>query len=111
MLQNRKKIVQIAIICVLFLALSAYVEATEHKVDEGNRVIRASPGEHGQSLELQLDAEDVLQDYNYKVEIPAQAVTEDEAAQYFEQAKKEIDDNFFDQGDCAEHVRDRKSVV
>lgn len=104
MLQNRKKIVQIAIICVLFLALSAYVEATEHKVDEGNRVIRASPGEHGQSLELQLDAEDVLQDYNYKVEIPAQAVTEDEAAQYFEQAKKEIDDNFFDQGDCAEHV-------
>ena len=47
MLQNKKKLVQIGIICVLFIVLAVYVEATEHSVDENNRVIRASPGERG----------------------------------------------------------------
>ena len=104
MLQNKKKLVQIGIICVLFIVLAVYVEATEHSVDENNRVIRASPGERGQSLELQLEAEDFFDGYHYKVEIPAQVVTQTEAEQYFEKARQEIDERFFEQGDCAEHV-------
>ncbi len=104
MLQNKKKLVQIGIICVLFIVLAVYVEATEHSVDENNRVIRASPGERGQSLELQLEAEDFLDGYHYKVEIPAQVVTQAEAEQYFEKARQEIDERFFEQGDCTEHV-------
>lgn len=104
MLQNKKKLVQIGIICVLFIVLTVYVEATEHSVDENNRVIRASPGERGQSLELQLEAEDFFDGYHYKVEIPAQVVTQAEAEQYFEKARQEIDERFFEQGDCAEHV-------
>lgn len=104
MLQNKKKLVQIGIICVLFIVLAVYVEATEHSVDENNRVIRASPGERGQSLELQLEAEDFFDGYRYKVEIPAQVVTQAEAEQYFEKARQEIDERFFEQGDCAEHV-------
>lgn len=104
MLQNKKKLVQIGIICVLFIVLAVYVEATEHSVDENNRVIRASPGERGQSLELQLEAEDFFDGYHYKVEIPAQVVIQAEAEQYFEKARQEIDERFFEQGDCAEHV-------
>lgn len=104
MLQNKKKLVQIGIICVLFIVLAVYVEATEHSVDENNRVIRASPGERGQSLELQLEAEDFFDGYHYKVEIPAQVFTQAEAEQYFEKARQEIDERFFEQGDCAEHV-------
>ena len=104
MLQNKKKLVQIGIICVLFIVLAVYVEATEHSVDENNRVIRASPGERGQSLELQLEAEDFFDGSHYKVEIPAQVVTQTEAEQYFEKARQEIDERFFEQGDCAEHV-------
>lgn len=104
MLQNKKKLVQIGIICVLFIVLAVYVEATEHSVDENNRVIRASPGERGQSLELQLEAEDFFDGYHYKAEIPAQVVTQTEAEQYFEKARQEIDERFFEQGDCAEHV-------
>lgn len=104
MLQNKKKLVQIGIICVLFIVLAVYVDATEHSVDENNRVIRASPGERGQSLELQLEAEDFFDGYHYKVEIPAQGVTQTEAEQYFEKARQEIDERFFEQGDCAEHV-------
>ena len=104
MLQNKKKLVQIGSICVLFIVLAVYVDATEHSVDENNRVIRASPGERGQSLELQLEAEDFFDGYYYKVEIPAQVVTQTEAEQYFEKARQEIDERFFEQGDCAEHV-------
>ena len=104
MLQSKKKLVQIGIICVLFIVLAVYVDATEHSVDENNRVIRASPGERGQSLELQLEAEDFFDGYHYKVEIPAQGVTQTEAEQYFEKARQEIDERFFEQGDCAEHV-------
>ena len=57
---NKKKITEIVIVCVLFLVLAGYVEATEHNIDNQNRVIRASPGGHAQNLELELDAEDIL---------------------------------------------------
>ena len=104
MLQNKKRMIQIGIICVLFLVMAGYVEVTEHNVDENNRVIRASPGRHGQRLELQLDAGDVLNEYSYSVDIPAEAVTKADAQQFFLQAEQEIDESFYAQGDSAEHV-------
>lgn len=104
MLQNKKRMIQIGIICVLFLVMAGYVEVTERNVDENNRVIRASPGRHGQRLELQLDAGDVLNEYSYSVDIPAEAVTKADAQQFFLQAEQEIDENFYAQGDSAEHV-------
>lgn len=104
MLQNKKKIIEIVIVCALFLVMAGYVEVTEHQIDGDNRAIRASPGDHAQSLELQLDAEDLLEDYSYKVNIPAQAVTKEDAQKYFERAKKEIDGSFYARGDDAQHV-------
>lgn len=104
MLQNKKKIIEIVIVCVLFLVMAGYAEVTEHQIDENNRAIRASPGGHAQSLELQLDAEGMLEDYNYKVNIPAQAATREDAQQYFKLAQQEIDESFYAQGDDAQHV-------
>ena len=39
---DKKKIIEIGIVCVLFLVMAGYVEKTEHSVDTGSRVIRAS---------------------------------------------------------------------
>lgn len=104
MLQKKKKVIEIVIVCVLFLVMAGYVEATEHQIDGNNRAIRASPGGYAKSLELQLDAEGLLEDYNYKVNIPAQVATREDAQKYFKLAKKEIDDSFYSQGDDAQHV-------
>lgn len=104
MLPNKKKMIQIAIICVLFLFLAVYVESTERNLDKNHRVIRASPGERSESLEFLIEADRILTEKNYKVEIPAQISTKREALKYFEQAKKEIENSFFTQGDRAECV-------
>lgn len=101
---NKKKITEIVIVCVLFLVLAGYVEATEHNIDNQNRVIRASPGGHAQNLELELDAEDVFRDHKYEIQIPAAGVTQDEAKRYFEKAKKEIDETFYAPDDTPERV-------
>lgn len=104
MLRNKKKLVEIAAVCVLLLVLAGYMEVTERQIDADSRAIRASPGGRVQNLELQLDAEDVLEKYDYKLNIPAQSVTQEEAEQYFELAKQEIDEGFYAEGNDAQHV-------
>lgn len=104
MFQNRKKIIEIGIICVFFLVMAGYVEATDHDMDDNNRVIRASPGGHSKKLELNIDAEEILEDYSYKLDIPATILTEKDAEECFAKARREIDNCFYAPGDSAEHV-------
>lgn len=101
---DKKKIIEIGIVCVLFLVMAGYVEKTEHSVDAGSRVIRASPGGHAKDLQLKVDAEGVWEDQDFKVSIPATAVTLEQAQKYFTKACEEIDTRFYQQGDDAEHV-------
>lgn len=103
-MKNKKKILEIGIICVFFLVMAGYVEATEHNITDGNQVIRASPGGRSTYLDLKLDAENLLKDYDYKLVIPATAVTREEADQCFVKACREIEESFYAPGDSADHV-------
>ena len=101
---KKKQLIEIGIVCVLLLLLGAYIEHSEQNLDEKNRIIRGSPGSGEQQVELTLDAEDQLQNYTYKLTVPAEKVTKEMAASYFEKAKKEIDQSFFSEGETPESV-------
>lgn len=101
---EKKRILQAGVICLVFLLMAGYMEASGHILNGKNQLIRGSPGSAGQQLELQLNAEDLLKDYDYNLNVPAAGITKTEAGKYFEQAKKEIDKSFFSNGERAEHV-------
>lgn len=101
---NKKKILEISCLCLLFLLLAGYVEMTEHSLNDKNQIIRGSPGSRDGEVELTLDAGDVLQSYDMSVQIPAVGITGEEAEEYFVQAMKEIEQTFFAEGETAERV-------
>lgn len=101
---EKKRILQAGVICLVFLLMAGYMEASGHILNGKNQLIRGSPGSAGQQLELQLNAENLLKDYDYNLNVPAAGITKTEAGKYFEQAKKEIDKSFFSNGERAEHV-------
>ena len=101
---NKKKIVEIGIICILFLVMAGYAEQSEYCLNEENQIIRGSPGSSAVQVELELDAEGILEKYNYELTIPASGITAEGAKEYFAQAKKEIDSTFFEEGEKADYV-------
>ena len=101
---NRKNIIMVGIVCVLFLFLAWYVERSEMQVETGNRIVRAKPGEGNKDVSLTLSAEGLFEDYRYPLSVREMAVTEEEADEYFERAKEEIDGSFFAEGENADCV-------
>lgn len=101
---NKKKILEVAVICLAFLVMAGYAEATGHTLNGKNQIIRGSPGGAAQEVELKLDAGKLLEDYDYNLSIPSVGITEKNAKKYFADAKKEIDKGFFSDGEQADHV-------
>lgn len=104
MTENKKQAVEAGIVCVIFLALAGYVEASDQKLDEDNRIARGQPGDGSSVVGLILDAEGVLEDYSYSLEIGEIPLTEEDAKRLFAEAEKEIDQSFYTDGDTADCV-------
>ena len=101
---DRKRWLEAVIVCVILLLLAAYAESSGNKLQDNHVLAREKEGGRDQSVELLLDAGDVLQDYEYQVTIPASGITGQQAKEYFAQAKKEIDQSFYEAGEKPEHV-------
>lgn len=101
---EKKRILGAAAVCLVFLLMAGYAEASEHKLNGKNQIIRGSPGSAEQQVQLQLNAEEIVENYDYDLTVPATGITQEEAEKYFRQAKKEIDTGFFSNGEKAEHV-------
>lgn len=91
---QKKKCVEIAIVCVLLLFLAGYLEASERNINSKNQVIRGSPGEYDQEVELQLDAGDVVKNYDYTLMVPAADVTKEEGTSILTPQKKRFQSPF-----------------
>ena len=57
---RKKQIIEVLVICVLFLAMAWYVESTDRKLDEQNRILRGEPGDGTDHVELELDIEGMV---------------------------------------------------
>ena len=49
---RRKKIIEVAVVCILLLLLGAYMEFSSRSMDDKNRIIRGSPGSGGRKWNL-----------------------------------------------------------
>lgn len=101
---ERKHWLEVALVCVLFLILAAYTDYSGRSIQEHSILKRDKEGGKDQPVDLILDAGDLLQDYDYQVIVPASGITGEQEKEYLEQAKKEIDDSFYDSGQGPEHV-------
>lgn len=103
---NKRQVVMAAAIAVLLPVLAWFAQSGEQTLDEKNRIARARPGEGSTFVELKLDAEGVLEDYDYELEVADMSLTESEADAAFATAKEEIDNTFYATGNTADCVTD-----
>jgi hypothetical protein len=101
---DKKKLVEMAAVCILMLFLAGYVEQSDHVLQDGNQIARPESGSSADRVELLLDAGDVLEGYDYSLSVPARLVTGEEARSFFSEAEAEIAKSFFADGEEAEHV-------
>ena len=101
---NKKKWMEVGLVCLLFLFLAGYVEASEKSLNHQNEIVRGKEGSRDNLVELTVDAGDLLKAYDYELMVPAVKITEKQAKKYFTQAEREIDASFFSKGETGEHV-------
>ncbi len=101
---SKRKRWEIGAVCVFFLLLAGYAEYSQSSLSEGNKLIRGQPGSGTNEVDLVLDAGQILKNYSYSLEIPAMRITKEEAEGYFQEAKQEIDERFYAEGNRAEYV-------
>ena len=101
---RKKQIIEVLVICVLFLAMAWYVESTDRKLDEQNRILRGEPGDGTDHVELELDIEGIVDQYPYSLEVDEQRLTWKEATVQFDKAKEEIEASFYSEGEDSNHV-------
>lgn len=107
---NRKQAVEIGVISVFFILLAWYMESERHLLDEENRIARAKPGDGSTSVSLSLDAEGLLEDYAYTLDIVEMAPTGAEAKRQLTAAEQEIAESFFAAGENADCVTQAVSM-
>lgn len=101
---DKKRWLEVGGVCILFLLLAAYAEASGDKLQDHHILEREEEGGQDRSVSLMLDAGEVLKDYEYQVTVPASGISTQKAEEYFIQAKQEIDDSFFIKGETPDHV-------
>lgn len=97
---------------VLGLAIVLLAFLAEHSgalLSSDAQLARRPPTEGSYLVDLTLNADEVLNDYAYTLKIPEQKWTKAQAKENFRQAKKEIDESFFAEGESADYVT--KNVI
>ena len=103
-MEERKKWILAGILGVVILAAAAFTEKQDLVLSEEGTVQRGDAGAADEQMELILNAEGLPENYNYTFTVEAALLTEEEIAACLEQAKEEIDERFFPQGEEADHV-------
>lgn len=101
---DRKRWAEAGILCIVFLLLAAGAQASENTLKGNQKLEREEAGGGDSSVDLLLDAGELLKDYDYQLIVPAAGLTEEQEKKYIEQAKKEIDRSFFPEEEQSEHV-------
>lgn len=84
---------------LLLLVISLIADITQEGNVKNGAIERAEIGGEEKEIELQLDIEGVVEDYNYKIEVLPVQPTKEEAEVYFEKAIAEIEEDFSNRED------------
>lgn len=79
---------------LLLLVLSLAVDITQESVIQEGAIQREEIGGEEKEIQLQVDIEGVIENYDYTIEIPPAQPTKEEAEIYFEKAIAEMQEDF-----------------
>ncbi|MEE1008225.1 MAG: type II secretion system F family protein [Agathobacter sp.] len=101
---DKKDIFKIGLICVLLLFCGWYMEQSDKTLKSDNTLERQENGEGDKSVELILNATGLEEDYEYDLNLEEIHIGENEAKEYFDKAKKEIDETICADGENIDKV-------
>ncbi len=102
-MEKKKKII-IGIICLVALVIAGYMEFSNPSLIDGNHLARSPTAGEKEEVTLVLNAEDVLEDHSYHLVVDEVKPTQEEKKTYILQAKEEIEQSFYKDGEDASHV-------
>ena len=101
---DKKRIRLLVIVGVLFVLLAFYSENINRKINEEGQILRNEPTDGSEFVDLKLNVENLIEDYDYSLRVPARKWTLAEASEYFAQAINEIDATFCSDKETLDHV-------
>lgn len=101
---TKKQIVEILIVFALLAAGAFYMEHGDKEIGTGGIVQRNAYGDGSREIDLLVNADGILEDYSYTLTVEERNLPEEEAKEYFERAKREIDASFCCEGQNVDHV-------
>ena len=84
---DRKRWIGAGILCVAFLFLAAGAQASGSILKGNQKLEREEAGGSDTSVDLLLDAGELLKGYEYQLTVPAADITDQQEKEYLEQAK------------------------
>lgn len=85
---------KLAVVFLLILLLAFYVDITGGNIQEDGSIKRNEFGGEDKSVHLVIDAEGIVENYSYELEVEPTRISEEEAEQYIAKAMEEIDADF-----------------
>lgn len=85
---------KLAVVFLLILLLASYVDITGGNIQEDGSIKRNEFGGKDKSVHLVIDAEGIVENYSYELEVEPTRISEEEAEQYIAKAMEEIDADF-----------------
>lgn len=102
--QKNRKYFLAGILSLLILALTFYSQSQESVFQPDGSISRNPAGGGKKEVSLVLNADGILEDYDFDLDISEASLSEPEARTLLEQAEHEIDSSFWSKGEGADHV-------
>lgn len=101
---NKKKCVFAAILLMGLPIAAWWSERGQGELNADNCISMGEPGDGAREVVLTLEAEGLLEDYEYSVDVPTRKLSGQEVEALFTQAQREIDSTFFREGENPDRV-------
>lgn len=102
--KNKKDAVKVMILSGMLGFIICISEDAKARLTSDGKLLRNQAGEGADTQELQLDAEGILKDYGYTLEVQEQRLYGKELEQLFQSAEKEAEVNFLGENSSLNHI-------
>lgn len=102
--KNKKDAVKVMILSGMLGFIICISEDARARLTSDGKLLRNQAGEGADTQELQLDAEGILKDYGYTLEVQEQRLYGKELEQLFQSAEKEAEVNFLGENSSLNHI-------
>lgn len=91
---EKKDTIKLGLVYVMVFLIAFYMDTQGGELEESGAVVREETGGETVKVDLVLNVEDVLQEYEVSLEVEPRKVTEEEAEAYFSKALETIQKDF-----------------